>query len=239
MKRARFAGVCLAFVIVLVQLAWAQTVFGVIRGAVADSSGLPVAGTKVTIRNQNSREARSVTSDDSGDFVFPALIPGQYTATVEAKGFKKYETTGIVLSAEERLDIGRLVLEVGQLTESVVVTAPPTPLQTANAERSTVVNGEQVAELPILSRNVSLYMRLIPGAVEQSGNGTDSYAWQVDPTSPMPHVGGVNAQFNSLSLDGISMLEDGTSGWPNGHINPDALAEVKVLVNNYSAEHGR
>jgi hypothetical protein len=72
---------------------------------------------------------------------------------------------------------------------------------------------------------------------KQSGAGTDSYAWQVDPTSPMPHVGGVNAQFNSLSPDGIPMIEDGNSGWPNGHINPDALAEVKVLVNNYSAEY--
>lgn len=125
------------------------------------------------------------------------------------------------------------------MTESVQVTAPPTVVQTASAERSQVISGQQVAELPILSRNISSYMRLLPGAVEQSGVGSDNYQWQVDPTAPMPTVSGVSAQFSSLSHDGISITEDGSQGWPNGHVNPDAIAEVKILINNYQAEYGR
>src|SRR5215469_6201563 len=82
-------------------------------------------------------------------------------------------------------------------------------------------------------------MRLLPGAVEQAGVGSDNYTWQTDPTAPMPTVSGVSAQFSSLSHDGISITEDGSQGWPNGHVNPDAIGEVRILLNNYQAEYGR
>jgi hypothetical protein len=189
--------------------------------------------------NQVTRETRSVVTDTSGNFVFPALVPSTYTVAAEAAGFKKFETRDIPLTAEERVDVGQLRLEVGQVTESVVVTAPTTPVQTASSERSAVITGRQVAELPILSRNISSYMRILPGAVEQGGVGSDNYTWQTDPTAPMPTISGVSAQFSSLSHDGIAITEDGSAGWPNGHVNPDALAEVKILVNNYQAEYGR
>ncbi len=232
------ATICLVLLL-LAQVAPAQMVFGVIRGSVLDSSGAAIVGAKVTVLNVDTRETRVVNSDEAGGFVFPALVPGPYRLTVEAAGFKLFQKVDVLLTAEQRLDVGQISMQVGSLAESVEVDATATPVETASADRSTIVTGQQVGELPILSRNVSLYMRMIPGAVEQPGSGTDNYAWQVDPTSPMPNVGGVSAQFNSLALDGISMLEDGTSGWPNGHVNPDALAEVTVLVNNYSAEYGR
>jgi hypothetical protein len=219
--------------------ALAQAVFGVIRGTVVDSSGLSVVAAKVTVVNQNTRETRTLSSDTSGDVVFPALIPGPYTISVEASGFKKFEKKNLLLSAEERLDAGQLKLEIGQVTESVSVSEMSTPVQTASSERSATISGSEVATLPILSRNISSYMRLLPGAVEQGGVGSDNYTWQTDPTAPMPTVSGVSAQFSSLSHDGISITEDGSQGWPNGHVNPDAIAEVRILLNNYQAEYGR
>jgi hypothetical protein len=217
----------------------AQAVYGTLRGTVVDASGLPAPNAKVTLSNQVTREARTAATDSSGDFVFPGLVPSSYTVTVEAAGFKKYEKQNIPMTAEERVDVGQLHLEVGQVTESVVVTATQTPVQTASSERSAVISGREVAELPILSRNISSYMRILPGAVEQGGVGSDNYTWQTDPTAPMPTISGVSAQFSSLSHDGIAITEDGSAGWPNGHVNPDALAEVKILVNNYQAEYGR
>src|SRR5215471_1950958 len=219
--------------------AFAQAVFGVIRGSVVDSTGLPVPAAKVSVVNQSTRETRTLSADPAGDFVFPALIPGPYTIITEASGFKKFEKKNLLLSAEERLDAGQLRLEIGQVTESVSVVASTTPLQTASSERSATISGSEMAELPILSRNISSYMRLLPGAVEQGGVGSDNYTWQTDPTAPMPTVSGVSAQFSSLSHDGISITEDGSAGWPNGHVNPDAIAEVRILLNNYQAEYGR
>jgi hypothetical protein len=218
---------------------YGQAVFGVIRGSVADSSGLPIAGVKVTALNQNTRELRSTTTDTQGDFVFPALIPGSYTVAVEVSGFKKYEKRDAVLTAQGHLDIGRLTLTVGQVTETVQVTAPATPVQTASAERSSTITAKQAAELPVLSRNISHYLLLIPGAVSQSGQGTDSASSQTDPLVPLPNVGAVPAFLSNFSVDGINNVEDGTAGWVNSHVNPDAVGEVKVLSNNYSAEYGR
>ena len=219
--------------------AWGQAVYGVIRGSVVDPSGSAIPKTKVSIQNQNTREARSAETDEAGDFAFPGLLPGSYTVTVEAQGFKRYEAKDLLLSAEDRLDVGQIHLEVGQVSESVTVTASAAAVQTASSERSQVISGQQMAELPILSRNMSSYMRMLPAAVEQGGVGSDNYTWQTDPTAPMPTISGVSAQFSSLSQDGISITEDGSAGWPNGHVNPDAVAEVKILYNTYQAEYGR
>jgi hypothetical protein len=228
-----------ALVAIAAAAVFGQAVFGVIRGSVVDSTGLAVPAAKVSVLNQNTREVRSVSTGPQGDFVVPALIPAPYTITVEAQGFKKLRKQDVLLTAQERLDAGQFRLEVGQVTESVVVTTAPVGVQTASAERSATITGSQMAELPILSRNISSYMRMLPGAVEQGGVGSDNYTWQTDPTAPMPTVSGVSAQFSSLSHDGISITEDGSAGWPNGHVNPDAIAEVKILINNYQAEYGR
>jgi len=214
------------------------TDYGVVRGSVTDPTGLPVAGAKITASNQTTRETRVVSTDAMGEFVIPSLLAGLYTITAEVPGFKKLVKSDIHLTAEERADVGQLRLEVGQVTESVVVTASPTTVQTASAERSLVITGNQVAQLPSLSRNIGSYLRLMPGAVEASSI-SDNYTNQTDPTQPMPTISGISAQFHALSLDGISMTEDGTAGWPNGHVNPDAMAEVVILVNNYQAEYGR
>src|SRR5215831_19122248 len=121
---------------VVAAVAQAQAVFGVMRGTVVDSSGLPVPSAKVSVLNQNTRELRTLPVDSSGGFVFPALVPAPYTITVEAEGFKKFQKMDVLLSAEERLDAGQLRLEVGQVTESVSVTAAPVSVQTASSERS-------------------------------------------------------------------------------------------------------
>jgi len=235
-SRLAIAAMCaVALVLVLAQAASAQMVFGVIRGSVTDSSGSAVPAAKVTVLNVDTRETRTVSSDETGSFVIPALMPGPYKLTVEAAGFKLYEKTGVILSASERLDVGQVSMQLGALSESVEVSAAAAPVQTASAERSTIVNGQQVGELPILSRNVSMYLRMVPGAVDSG----DSFAWQVDPTAPMPNIGGQSMKAGGLSLDGIGMIEGAGVGYPNGHVNPDALAEVKVLVNNYAAEYGR
>ena len=233
------AVLCLLLACVLVPTAGAQAAFGVVRGSVTDPTGLPVPNAQVTALNERTRELRSATSDTEGNFVIPALMPGPYTIAAEASGFKRTEKKGVNLAAEERVDVGDLSLQVGQVTEKVEVEATPTQVQTTSAERSLVITGRQVSELPILSRNISSYMRILPGAVEQGGVGSDNYTWQTDPTAPMPTISGVSAQFSSLSHDGISITEDGSSGWPNGHVNPDAIGEVVILLNNYQAEYGR
>src|SRR5215469_10393896 len=118
MKRTLIFALSILLAAAVANDALAQAVFGVIRGTVVDSTGLPVAAAKVSVVNQSTREIRTLSADSSGDVVFPALIPGPYTISAEASGFKKFEKKNLLLSAEERLDAGQLRLEIGQVTES-------------------------------------------------------------------------------------------------------------------------
>ncbi len=99
--------------------ATAQTTTGQISGSVVDSSGNVIVGAKVTLRNEGTGDARQTTSNNSGDFIFPTLVPGTYAIRVENPGFSAAQQTGVVLTANERRSLGSLELKVGSVTESV------------------------------------------------------------------------------------------------------------------------
>src|SRR6266852_5302220 len=101
----------------------AQVTSGTIFGTVKDPTGAMIKDASVTIANPANGLTRKVRTSDTGEFVAPNLLPGTYTITVEAKGFKKSETTGVVLSAADKLNAGEIVLAMGATTESVTVTA--------------------------------------------------------------------------------------------------------------------
>ena len=108
---------------------FAQVTSGTIFGTVKDPSGLYIQGASVTISNPSNGLTRKVTTSDSGEFVAPNLLPGTYNITVEAKGFKKQESTGVVLSAADKLNAGEIVLAIGAVSESVTVTADAGQIQ--------------------------------------------------------------------------------------------------------------
>src|SRR5450759_2487003 len=103
--------------------ALAQVTSGTIYGAVKDSTGAMIQDATVTIANPANGITRTVVTGGDGAFVAPNLLPGTYTITVAAKGFKKLETTGIVLSAADKLSAGEFVLAIGTTSDEVTVTA--------------------------------------------------------------------------------------------------------------------
>ena len=122
----------------------AQVTSGTIFGTVKDSSGAMVKDASVTIANPGNGITRTVTTGSDGAFVAPNLLPGTYTITVEAKGFKKSATTGVVLSAADKLNAGEIVLAMGAATESVTVTADAgqIQLQANSGERSDLITSK-------------------------------------------------------------------------------------------------
>jgi len=163
--------------------AYAQVTSGTIFGTVKDPTGAMVKDASVTIANPANGITRTVTTGSEGAFVAPNLLPGTYTISVEAKGFKKSETTGVVLSAADKLNAGEIVLALGAATESVTVSADvgQIQLQSNSGERSDVITGKQLNDIAINGRNVLDYMKLIPGVVGTSGfdvsgtGGIDAY----------------------------------------------------------------
>ena len=210
----------------------AQTVSGVITGSVVDSSGAAVPEATVTLTNEETGVSRSLTTDQWGNFVFTAVLPGRYTVSAEAKGFKRYDKKNLTITATERLSVGQLALEVGAVSESVTVTAQGTPVQTASHERSAVLTNTQMSMLMSRSRDFVSLLRVLPGVV--SGSDPDTMT-----RSQGPVIQGVRNGFNSYNIDGLMGNDLGSPEWLGSPVNMDAIGEVKVLMNNYQAEYGR
>src|SRR6267378_2046456 len=151
----------------------AQVTSGTMFGTVKDPTGAMVKDASVTIANPRNGITRTVVTGGNGAFVAPNLLPGTYTVTVSAKGFKKSETTGIVLSAADNLSAGEFVLAVGTTSDEVTVTADAgqLQLQSNSGERSDLITGKQLDDVAMNGRNVLDYMKLIPGVVGTSSFG--------------------------------------------------------------------
>lgn len=208
----------------------AQTSSGTISGRVVDQSGAVVPDADVQLINQETGVVVGTKVLSSGDFVFPAVQPGTYAVVVDKKGFKELRKEGFRLSASERLSAGVLVLDVGAVTESVVVSAANTAVQTSSAEVSGVIDTKQLDNLLQVSRDFMGMLKTIPGVV--GGGGTGSLG-----TSGTPNINGGRNVMNSGNVDGVS---GGPRGGDNFDTPPnlDAIQEVKVLTSNYQAEYG-
>jgi hypothetical protein len=214
----------------------AQVTSGTIFGTVKDPIGALVRDASVTITNPSNGLRRIVTTGSDGTFVAPGLYPGTYNIAVEAKGFKKLETSGIELSAAAKLSAGDLVLAIGSISDEVTVTADAgqIQLQSNSGERSDLITSKQLNDVAMNGRNVLDYMKLIPG-VTSSFNGAVSGTGGADAFN----INGTRANQHEFTIDGASNIDTGNNGGTHVTINTDAIEEVKILTSNYQAEFGK
>ena len=226
----------LLLIILISQSLFGQVTSGTISGFVKDPSGAYVKGASVTVENPTNGLTRTVTTSDSGEFVFPGLYPGTYTIKVESQGFSKMEKSGFVLSAAGKLDAGELTLSMGAATESVNVTADAgqVQLQSNSGERSDLISSKQLNDVAMNGRNALDYMKLIPG-VTSSFNGAVSGTGGADAFN----INGTRANQHEFTIDGASNIDTGNNGGTHVTINTDAIEEMKILTSNYQAEFGK
>ncbi|HLV01935.1 MAG TPA: TonB-dependent receptor, partial [Acidobacteriota bacterium] len=212
----------------------AQLVTGTITGTVVDATRSNIPGASVILENQQTGEARNTVSNDTGNFVFTAVPPGTYRVAVEIPGFKRYEQSGIVLSANERLPLGSIVLEVGELSDSVTVSAEGAAVQSESSELSAQLTSTQMESMAIRGRDVVAFLRILPGVaygadVESPGGNFGTASTSINGTRPTGNV---------FFLDGVPGMDMSASATFSSTISFDAISEVKVLSNSYRAEHG-
>ena len=148
--------------IVLTLPARAQKDAGSIVGTVKDPSGAIVANAKVTITDLEHGQTSSTTSNAEGEFVVSPLRVGRYTVTVEQPAFKKAISDRISLDVQQRVAVN-IVLQVGQITESVVVSSATPLLETETSELGQVVDSQRAANLPLNGRNFAQLALLTAG----------------------------------------------------------------------------
>lgn len=222
------------FVLLAPLVLGAQTITSSIQGVVRDSAGLPVAGAEATLAQTSTGYVRSITTDERGAFYFGSLQPDEYELRVSHGGFKKLVKRGITLSASQTLNLGDLVLEVGAVEESVTVTAEAAAVQTAGGEHAGVVTAVEVQDMLNMSRNVMSLLQLMPGVVDNQEGSKD----RIDRSFNI-NVQGNRNDANNYTLNGMSINAVGNNTNSVINVSQDSVAEVRVLLSNYSAEYGR
>jgi hypothetical protein len=216
----------------------AQLTTADVVGTVTDTTGAVVPNANVTLTNQKTNETRNTQSSGGGQYAFTLLLPGNYLVRIEAPGFTTF-TSNVIVSAGDRARVDAL-MNVGQSSESIEVTSPSPLLQTETSTVANTVPEQHVENLPLNTRNLTTLVTLVPGANE--GASVDSLSSGQRPddrrqTSSFS-VNGQDVELNNAQIDGTDNNERiiGTIG-----VKPsiDAIQEVTVETNNYTAESGR
>ena len=217
-----------------------QTVSSSLQGTVVDPANAVVPNAQVKVVGAETGTTRSTITETTGLFRFLDLEPGTYSITVTATGFKGYQQTSIILAANETRDIGKVGLSIGSAGETVTVTAEAVAIQLASSEKSSLVDGSQLSNVTLRGRDIFGYLKLLPGVVDISYNGTN--AGNRDVTSPNA-IRGITINGNTSALnftvDGITDMDTGSNSTLHYEPNADAVQEMKVLGSNYQAEFGR
>src|SRR5689334_17291691 len=221
-------------------LLFAATAFGqattaTISGTVADATGAAVAGAKITATEIDTNVARSVNSVADGTFSILFLPVGKYKVDIDAKGFKKFEQTGIVIDGNRNARVDA-VLQLGAISETVEVKSDAPIVETTVPALGLTVTNTEIDNLPLVNRDVYTLLNLTAG-VDTTSQATDNFGAPMQATlvngSPNSGIGSVN-----YSLNGGSNIS-GLRNTGNSAPNPDAIQEFRVLTNSFPADEGR
>lgn len=208
----------------------AQDATGKITGTVTDASGAVIPDAKVTVTNTATNVTKDLTTNKDGVYQGLQLPIGFYRVTVAAQGFQQTtieSKTALQINETLRVDVK---LEIGKLSDTVTVESNASQVETENSTLSATVTGQAIFELPLNGRNTLDLLKTQPGvsAATNPGSGAaGDYS-----------IGGMRSDSVTYLLDGglnNDLLNNGVVANPN----PDAIAEFRVLENNYTAEYGR
>ncbi len=220
----------------------AQVSTGELIGTITDASAGAVSNAKITASNAATGISRETTAAEStGDYIITLLPPGTYTVTVEAAGFRKAVQNEVTLQINQRLRLD-IALQVGQVSETVEVSAAPPLLESQSSSVGSVINQQFVSELPLNGRNFVQLAILTPGVngTGYSVGGTIQSGARPDDRRPGTEIfsNGNREGSNNFLYDGVDNNERLIQLIV---LRPaiESIREFKVQTNMYSADVGR
>ncbi len=206
----------------------------VVVGAVTDATGAVIPGVELRFNHAATGSAYTAQTDGNGFYRTPPLRIGEYVMEAESPGFKRIQRTGVTLNAGDTRQVD-LVLEVGDVTETIEVTAAAPLLQTQEGSAGTVMENQQILELPLNGRDYLQLARISAGVTPPARSEVANRQGI--------SVGGSQATQVNFIIDGIDNNNQSiaSQGGQKEAIKPqiDAVQEFKILTNAYSAEFGR
>jgi hypothetical protein len=235
-KRQQIVVVCLFALIgfswTIADQAIAQSTTGSIFGTVTDQTGSVIPNATVTETNTETGISQTARTNGSGNYIFPALAPGDYSISSQANGFSTETQTGLTLSANQNVN-ANFSLKLGSANETVNVTAAATLVDTREYQLANTVDQKRIEDLPLNGRDAYSLVQTVPGITAYTAQATvgDSHGTTFA-------TNGNRAVENTVYLDGAFDTSPYTTG---GNLlpNPDALQEFRLLTANFDAEYGR
>ena len=201
---------------------------------ITDASGAAIPTVKVTLVDEGTAAARSAVTASDGEYTFSSIVPSSYTLTAEGAGFKKFERRGVIIGTQQFLTVD-VKLELGQVTDSVLVTEQVPLIETSNASQGQVIDRQKLVDLPNLGRNPYMFSKLAAN-VQQVGN--PGYARMQDQSgSSQISISGGPVRGNNYLVDGVAITD--MSNRAIIITSLEAVQEMKVQANTYDAEVGR
>src|SRR6185312_10206761 len=207
-----------------------------ISGQILDSSGAAVPNATVTVVNHATGLSRSAKSNATGFYVASDLPIGFYDVSASAPGFKKATLTNLQVTVNSK-QTANLTMDVGSINESVSVRADALQVETNTGEVGRLITGEQASQIQLNGRNFPQLLALAPGVSTTYSSGFGLFGGYGVNNSGQSANGQRTDTF-SWNLDGADNKDNGGGGNNFVNINPDAIAEFKMLTANYSAEYG-
>jgi outer membrane receptor protein involved in Fe transport len=208
-----------------------QTIDTGIVGTVSDPAGGVITGANVRITNSQTGIARTVTSGPSGLFEVRYLVPGEYSVDVQSPGFRSERRTGILIQLGQQARV-EFTLQVGDVQQTVEVSASAPLLQTENATLGEVVTHERIVNLPLNGRSFTQLAALTPGV-----RVADPSQFTASTDGSRIIANGARDIWMQVNLDGVTLVNN-RSNYVTLYPSIDALQEFRVQSGNYSAEYG-
>ncbi|MGI8992502.1 MAG: carboxypeptidase regulatory-like domain-containing protein [Bryobacteraceae bacterium] len=211
----------------------AQETRGTFSGTVTDSTGAAVAGATVVVTNVDTNIAFQTTTNATGYYEAPLLQAGNYQIIVNANGFKKAVRSGLTLGLGQQEDVD-LSLEIGNASESIVVSGESTVLDTSTTSSGKTLTTKELMDLPVLANNIIIQARMVPG-VQTSGTTQYLTHGQIGGSSTSYFAAG-NVGGNEWTMDGQPQPASGRNTSFTPHT--DMVSEFKVETNSFDSSFG-
>ncbi len=224
-----FKTIAIAFSVFMVTIGAAVAQTGSITGQVLDPSGAVIAKAEIRATSSSTGISLTVTTTSAGIYNFAALPPAVYELTATAAGFQSQSRKNVVLNVAATLPVNFALAVAGTSTTVDVREASTAAVESSSYQLSTVIDAQQIGELPLVLRDPYQLILLSPGVVTATNNDGGF------------SVNGQRDRNNNFMLDGADNNDTSVPGIPGGvsSANPDSAQEFRVITNNFDAEFGR
>jgi outer membrane receptor protein involved in Fe transport len=209
---------------------------GSLSGEVRDEKQAVITGATVTMRNISTNETRTAQTNADGRYHFAGVPVGSYELTVESTGFAKHQQSGITLALNQNAIVD-VTMKPGAVQEVVNVVENASLLNTTTAEVGTRFDEKRLAELPLATTRSVYNVALSAAGVSQINVGQSAFAGGGNGTNFSSNGG--RTRSNNFMIDGQDNNNFGVAGATIPLNNPDAIQEVRLVTNQFSAEYGR